>query len=112
MGQRYPYAKIGRPVERVKAEWTVLAKGRVGKYNYGLIQRIRTGTGISNPDVSYAVVRSDQPILSNGTKLRPMEAVPFRLKGFRNQRPCKASHLEAWHSSLSKALSKYRSFVP
>lgn len=112
MGRRdHPYAKVGRPVERVTTKWSIIHSGRSGKFNYGLIQRTRTGAVFAKPQVSYAVVRSDKPILQNGTKLRPLEAVDFKSNGFRKHYPCKAQHPEAWHSSLPKARTKFGMFV-
>jgi hypothetical protein len=102
--QLYPFAKIGRPVTRVRSTWTVLRARRCKGANVGLIERVRLDAGAVQ--TSYAVVRDKRPILPNGTLLRAMDAVPFAGGPF-----CKCRDPEAWHSSLADAETKFRSLV-
>lgn len=106
--QLYPYAQVGRPAERVVAQWSVLKVRRCKRGNVALIQRTRTTKTMS--DTSYAVVFSQKAILANGVMLRAMEAIPYGA-GPNCRRPCKAKSPEAWHSRLCDAEAKYRALV-
>jgi hypothetical protein len=106
--QRYPYAQVGRPAERVAAQWSVLKVRRCKRSYVALIRRTRTTKTLS--DTSYAVVFSDRPILANGVMLRATEAIPYGA-GSNCRRPCKARSPEAWHSQLCDADAKFRALV-
>ena len=105
--RRYPYAQVGRPVNRVTAEWVVLQVRRCKKCNVALIERTRTTKAIS--ETSYAVVFSRKPILANGVTLRATNAIPYG-SGLGGH-PCKARDARAWHSNRAEAEQKFQSFV-
>lgn len=102
--QRYPYAQVGRPAQKVPTRWEVLRSHRC-KFGYvGLIQRTRTLGDVV--ETSFAVARSKSPVLGNGALLRPLEAVPYAMTG---RRFCKVRDPEAWHSVFAEAEAKLRS---
>ena len=105
--QVYPYAQLGRPVQKITAKWTIVDRGRMTKFNVGLVERIRTGGAITGVETSYAVVRSKKPIVAHGVKLRALEAVPYKESGFRKHDPLKARLPEVWHSSRPDAEAKF-----
>lgn len=106
--QRYPYAQVGRPAQRVTTQWAVMDVRRCARSNVALIQRTRTTEAMS--DTSYAVVFSRKAIVSNGVFLRAMDAIPYG-SGPNCRRSCKARDLRAWHSNRAEAERKFIALV-
>ncbi len=104
MARRYYPSQVGRSATSLRPKWSVLIWRRCKFGRVALIQRTRP-LG-SKVETSFAVVRSKQPILANGSLLRAMEAVPFKAWPTSGQF-CKARDPEAWHSSHPQAKAKF-----
>ena len=99
-------SQVGKPARKISVRYGVLESVKQDGTYFGLIERIRNIDGHEHR--AYAIIRSDNPLLPNGTLIRHCKAVPN--PNCKKKSVC-ARDAEAWFGDLELVKRYYKKTV-